>query len=410
MPLLALGSGSAGGYLLILALAPVLTRLYSPADFGLFGVFGAVYAVLSIIVPLGYDQGIVGARRRTEALRISTVTHLAAAMLSVVALVLTIPAEMLMPADLDIGVAALALAVIVCWLTVFGQVATNFAIRSRKVGRAAAGTFANLAGRSLFQVGFGLWPGGLAGLVAGEFLGRLAGYAIVETGVAVKAFRRILRRPGRVLADARRNASFPLYLMPASALDVVLVWTPAPLFTFAYGPVAGGLVVIIQRLGSAPLTILNQSLGQLFHLEAARALDGGRHRIFRWLALIILGSLAAFVPLWLVLIRYGEALFALALGPDWAEAGIVMAIWAPLLYVQFVALLTNRLIIVLDRNRVRLVGSVINVALMFLAVFAALRAGMDHRAAMTLMIGLLTVSHVALVGYVLIAVARFRRP
>src|SRR3954464_573016 len=62
-----LGGGTAGAQALILLTAPLLTRLYSPAEMGRFGVLLAFVAFTSVVVNLRFDMAIVSARTDIEA-------------------------------------------------------------------------------------------------------------------------------------------------------------------------------------------------------------------------------------------------------------------------------------------------------------------------------------------------------
>jgi lipopolysaccharide exporter len=57
--MLVLMSGTALAQIITVSIAPVLTRLYDPADFGLFGIYGAVVGLVTVIVTLQYDQALM---------------------------------------------------------------------------------------------------------------------------------------------------------------------------------------------------------------------------------------------------------------------------------------------------------------------------------------------------------------
>ncbi len=51
-------TGTAFGQLIVLAASPLVTRLYTPADFGVLGVFSAFLGILGIAVTLRYELAI----------------------------------------------------------------------------------------------------------------------------------------------------------------------------------------------------------------------------------------------------------------------------------------------------------------------------------------------------------------
>ena len=63
-----LGVGTATGQAITLVSAPILTRLYTPADFGAFGVFAAIVGFMAGITTLQYGMAIpLPARDRAAA-------------------------------------------------------------------------------------------------------------------------------------------------------------------------------------------------------------------------------------------------------------------------------------------------------------------------------------------------------
>ena len=51
-------TGTAFGQIIVLAASPLLTRLYTPEDFGILGVFSALLGILGIAVCLRYELAI----------------------------------------------------------------------------------------------------------------------------------------------------------------------------------------------------------------------------------------------------------------------------------------------------------------------------------------------------------------
>jgi O-antigen/teichoic acid export membrane protein len=64
---LTLLTGTALGQLLLLAVSPLLTRLFTPAAFGAFGVFLSLAAIMSALSTLRFDQAIMLPKEAEEA-------------------------------------------------------------------------------------------------------------------------------------------------------------------------------------------------------------------------------------------------------------------------------------------------------------------------------------------------------
>lgn len=352
-----LAAGAAGGQLIVLVLSPLLTRLYTPEDLGVLGVFSAVVAVLSVILPLGYDQAILGARRRSEA-----TTYLAVSLLASLGLgLLTIPilwAGMTV-LGLPQGNGLLApLVVAGTFLAVCSTSAQAWYIRERAIGTVGFGSFVNMSSRTVIQLICGLAGTGVGGLIGGEVSGRLLAVAVLDRrGVVPRALRHGWRHRRPLWRQALQGRAFALFQMPSSALDIVLIWMPLPLVALAYGPEWAGIVTLVQRIGTAPASLIGQSLVQIYHQRAVQYVAADRPALLRLTVLLFVGATALFLPVWLVLWRFGPDSFALVFGEDWRSAGAIAAVWSPLVLLQIMAQVASRMLILVHRQVVRLVAN-----------------------------------------------------
>ena len=387
-----LASGSGLGYLSVLVMSPVLTRLYSPEDFGTFAVFGAFVAIASIVMGLSFELGILGAQTRTSAAHYAVSGVSASIFLGMLFTVCVMVWEFAgTPKPLPFW--ALLLAIASCFIAVLTTISMNWEIRQDRAGIAAKATFGSLAGRSALQAGLGIWPAGLTGLVSGEVLGRLLSWMLVGSGVFCLALRRLRRAPRSVMRHIFQNRDYITYVAPATAVETALVWLPSPLFTLLFDPLAGGFVALVQRLGSAPLTIANQSIGQLFHREAAKVIGRKNTHILKFIALFSLSGMPIVLGLMWVFGAYGQDIAGAIFGRAWREVGFVVLIFLPLFYLQFLSLLTNRIILILGYMRMKLLASLLHLMLIVLVLGVTYSLRLPWQQSIILYSALLSLSH-----------------
>jgi O-antigen/teichoic acid export membrane protein len=77
-----LAGSSAAGPLLLLLFYPLITRLYTPAQYGAFGLFEATLAIGIAVITLSYNQPIPLANDDAEASRLLALAFMAVACLS----------------------------------------------------------------------------------------------------------------------------------------------------------------------------------------------------------------------------------------------------------------------------------------------------------------------------------------
>ena len=321
----------AGGVLaqaLPLLLGPWLTRLFSPASFGLYHLFAAVAANLAVVACARYEFALPMARDEAEAsalralcLRLLAVsTALAAA--GGIAWALWLGAAW--PLWLPAAVGALGLV----------SLATLNATRAQRFRGLAVARVLQHGGGALLQVGAGLLQAGVVGLIAAPIAAALAALAVLGWPGPARAAR------AQWQAVARLHRSFPLLNTPHAFLGALQDTLAVALIAASLGPAAAGAWGLALRYLKAPATLVGGAVSQALYPRLAPA-DGaapgctaaGRALVLR--TMVLLALLAA--PLVALLWWLGPALFVWAFGPDWVQAGELARALALYIGLHFVA-------------------------------------------------------------------------
>ena len=163
---------------LIIASAPILTRLYSPEDFGVMGVFIALSSIIAIVACGRYENAILLPKEDEDAANVLALAILIALGISLLIL--------LMVALFRYQIAGLLnnpkLAIWLWWVpvTVFmtglGQACNFWSSRKKQFRRLAISRVSNSIATVGTQLGTGvITKGGPAGLIAGQVMGGVVG-------------------------------------------------------------------------------------------------------------------------------------------------------------------------------------------------------------------------------------------
>jgi O-antigen/teichoic acid export membrane protein len=366
-------SGAVVSQLATLVAAPVLTRIYPAEAMGVFSIYASVVAVLSVAAALRYELAIVLPRDEREADELFILSCLA--VLAVTALTCAAVGLAGRAAAERFGVPALApwlawipatvLAVglyqnLNYWCTRqsrFRQVSVSQALRS---GIAAA-----------IQLAAGAAGLGAAGLIGGHLAGQSGAAAALgmQNGKRIAARLRPGIRWRNLGALARRYAEFPAYSMPQSLLNALSQNLPVFLLAFFYGAKAAGYYAISYRILQMPVTLVSQSVRQVFLQQASEACRNGRRPLRMFAKLTLTLALIAALPT-VAVFAFGPPLFAAVLGPQWGEAGQYarwMALW---LFFAFVNPPATVLSTVYGMQRMLLVYEMLLLAFRFGALYA----------------------------------------
>ena len=316
---LALVSGSATGQLVALAAAPILARIYSPASFGEFSYVISLCMILVTVASLSFEAAVPLAGSTCDAQRL---TRLALASAGLTTLVVTLLVALFSP--LITQAAGFEMTPWVWWLPALLWVTSVFvvlsqaALRDRSYYPVARRTLTQNVGTSVTQVGLGTVTQSAAGLLTGQFVGRLLG--IVSLGSTV---HELLSRPteGGYRGTIKRYWRFPLVYTPSAALNVLGAQLPLILIGIGFGVQSAGYLGVAQRIVVIPAGLIGIAVTQVFSAEISSRLRSGvrENRSIYIRASIRLGTLG--VCLTVGVVTLSPVVFPAALGQQWVPAG-----------------------------------------------------------------------------------------
>ncbi|HST57929.1 MAG TPA: lipopolysaccharide biosynthesis protein [Longimicrobium sp.] len=352
------------------AAAPLLTRLYDPADMGAFGFYLAVVSTLAVAACGRYDQAVVLPARDEEAasllvlslwLSLGTGLLLLAVMLLAGGPILEragVPDSWALRLLLPAGIATTA-----------AFVALNAWAQRRKDFRGVAGSrMAQAAGTAGAQVGLG-FVAGTGGLPGGHVLGAVVGGA----RLGWRTWREdgpLLRAHGSVAAmktQAAAHADFPRYAAPLGMMNTLSQQIPALLLPALFAPAVLGQYVLSYRVFSLPLSVVGQAFQQVFYQRAAEQHVRGLP-LRPLLVKSYLGLLAISVPPAILLMAVAPPLFARVFGPEWRVAGEYTRLLLPWLALKFATSPATSLFAILGRQRLLFWSEIITFALRLAAL------------------------------------------
>ena len=324
-----LASGTAIGQLLLFIAVPVLTRIYSPADYGALGVFSSTLHMLVVLASLRYEQAIPLPEDEDVARSLLGLTFvLLAAMTSLVSLLVWLAGDAYVSA---VNVPALRPYL---WLIPVGflgagayQAVVFWAIRRREFNRVARTKLSQGLGQVLAQVGLGLAGVGPGGLLIGDVVGRVAGGG----GLLVLALRergRARLTPASLMSVVTRYRRFPLLTTWAGLFSIGGLQLPSIVFSAGFGVAAAGLYGLSYKMLVLPTMLVGQAVHQVF-LSRAAMVARDPPRLRQLTERTALALFAGGLPVFGVVALGGPQLFGAIMGHEWEPAGRYAQILAP---------------------------------------------------------------------------------
>ncbi len=259
------------------------------------------------------------------------------------------------------------------------------------------------------QIAFGFCGLGPMGLIAGDVLGRLNGSGSLARSIWREnrgQFRAI--RLSRLVQTARAYAKFPRVSAASSIVNAAGAALPMLLVASFYGSQVMGWFGMVDKVLTVSVSMVGQAVSQVYMQEAASVARGDPfhlqalfHRTM--FKLIPWGAIPA-----LLMLLWGPALFALALGPDWREAGIYARILSLNLFVAFTVWPLMSTLMVLGRLDWQFAWDCGRVVLTTFAIWLCSRMGATPRWAVAAYAGATVAAYSAHLTISAIAIRRHR--
>jgi O-antigen/teichoic acid export membrane protein len=353
-----LSGGTLFGQLVVVAVSPVLTRVYSPAEIGIYGIYSTVLMIGLVASSLRLESAIPLTRSVLESYHLSLICLLLTAFVAGI----IAAASLLFPKGLLAGQVTYNWIPWVAGGVLFGGAYQVFAAICVKNGRylelslsrALQGTVLSAA-----QILFGVFGLGYAGLLCGDIIGRTV--SVLPTMRGVWSALSSATREATYTTSCelfRRYLVYPALLFPGAIVNLL-----ASQFIVLVGPryfslAEAGAYFLAYRALFLPGTLLAGAVNQVFLGRIAGEITSEVKQAFSTYS-VILGLLTIATPLYLGIALHGIRLFPWVFGPEWELSGAYAFLISPLVIVWLPATATSAILLV---KRKFLASLLINVA------------------------------------------------
>jgi O-antigen/teichoic acid export membrane protein len=327
--------GSVFAQLIGVLLMPILSRLFSPEDFGAFGLFQAAMLLISVAACMRYDQAILVAENDAEAFGLFRLCILLALLISLIILLIVVLLKIFGLDGPWMASVSLFWLVPATFVAGMGLAATSMFTR--------LGVFRVASNARIFQtvlngtvaIILGLSSPSAWGLVFADTIGKLAmiggGIRILLPCISWRAW--LSESP----ALARRYIIFPKVSVAGGLLNNGGYFvTRVALFTL-FGAEVNGQFALADRVIALPVGLVVVAVSQVFTSHYSRLLRDDPASAQIYLRRIVLYSALIGLPPMLIGIGLAPLLFPLFFGAQWAEAGQFAQILGVMYYSSIVS-------------------------------------------------------------------------
>lgn len=333
-----LAFGSLSARIIGLALIPILTRLYTPEDYGALSVFSSLILIISPLLTLRYVTAIPLPKSDMVAMFLVLISIFSILLFSLLLLFVFLGLHDYLFFWLNVHdyVRYWFLIPLACFLVSFYEVLNMWAVRKKN--------YKALMNVAFFQAVAGEGVKVSAGLLGLTKIGLIIGFAVSQSAGVFYLLRMLLpaflKGLGfvslrRLLIIVKYYSGYPFYRMPSQLLLLLASQSPLLFFSFSYGVEAAGQFSLSLMAIVLPMNLIGQAISKAYYAEIASI---GRGDIQGVMALtidlqrklLILGA-----PIAALLYFLAEPLFPLLFGSAWEVAGLYVSILSMYLLTQF---------------------------------------------------------------------------
>lgn len=323
-----------------IAISPLLTRLYTPEEFGVLALFVTISTLLSTVVTARYEQAILLPEKESEAIDITKLCLLIALVVSFLFLIVILLfhdwiVQFFKAPELSFW---LYLIPLLTFSVGVYNAYNYYSIRQKQFKDIASADVYKSTTIGVAQLAIGMLKEGAFGLLFGKVLSVIVAPLYLWKKAS---FSLELTPISSLKAVAKRYVGFPKFIMWGGFFNNLATYAIQLLIPVFYSTNLLGFFSLVYRVLGAPFTFISHSVGQVFIEEAIREKKANGHAV----AIVkkVLGQLSLLSAL-----GFGgsyfflEELFAIVFGEEWRIAGTYAKYLLPFFMIKFiVSPLTN---------------------------------------------------------------------
>ncbi len=337
-------TGTAMAQAIPLALSPILTRLYTPEDFGILAIYMSVAAVATVLASLKYDIAIIIPEKDEDSVNITVLSIIISFIVSTVIFLIIFFYNLEIATYLSekeevantLSKWLYFVPFSVFFMGFFNAISFWFN-RKTMYKRMATSKVINTLGMTSVQVGSGFLNYTPIGLLIGFVSGRF--FSVLYLFYKLKKdknslFSKITK--AKMLSLAKRYKRFPYFTLPAEFINVIANQLPVFIMGKYFGGVILGNYSLMERILNAPISLLGRSVLDVFKQRASEdyVKNGNCLDVFlkTFKTLVLLSIIPA-----ILLFFLSPFIFKVIFGEEWIMAGEFAQIFSVLFFFKFTA-------------------------------------------------------------------------
>jgi len=319
-----------------IAISPILTRIYTPEDFGVFALYMSIASMVAVVATGRYELAIMLPKKDEDAIQLVILSILIAVCISFITFLIVFIlnkeiTNMLGNPKISNWLYFVPLTVL---LTGIYQSLNYWNNRNKEYKNLAISRVADTSTNATVNLLGIFFKIGASGLILGSIIGKIVGIFSLQRSRNMTT--PVLYRKLKMIALARKYKKFPLINSLHTFINILKNNLVTIYISIKYTSSILGFYYFVLRIMQLPSSILGGSLAQVFYKQASVIYNNKKDIQIQVKHLIGTLALLAIIPA-IILFFYSEELFVFVFGEDWITSGKYAKAIIPYIFFHFIA-------------------------------------------------------------------------
>jgi len=368
LQIITLMSGTLMAQIVSFGFIPILTRLYTPSEFGLYSLFFALSSMIGMVSSGNYEQAIMLPKSDRDA---QALVFLSILVTIIIVVLLTIVLFIFYDFFLNYFEQTSYLiwllpisTLIIGLMQIFDAYSTRREFYKKISTTKVIASFITVTTQTISRYSFKL-----NGLVIGKVLSDIFALLIlIQFHIKKQTLQLKYISKRRLKANIKRHENFPKYQSLSTLINSFSQNIPLLMFTSLFSPAISGFYSLTYRAMQTPMLLVSSSTRAVFYQKASKMYSNGED-IYPLYLKTTLGLLKLFILPLVVILFFGEDLFIFVFGKQWAESGLIAQIAIFWFLFGFISPPTTVMFNIYGLQRIRLIIQIITLGFRVLAIY-----------------------------------------
>jgi O-antigen/teichoic acid export membrane protein len=362
-------SGRIVSQVIPILLTPILTRIYSPQEFGIFGVYSTIITILAMLASGRYCLAIVLPKEEEEAKDLAVISSILTIVSTLIFLILAVffGESLFTLLNSEVLQKYIWVVILGIWVIAMHEILFYYGLRLKKYKILAIDVTIYASLVLIIRLVLGYMGYTEMGLFLSYSLGYLFSFFFLFISLSIyKEFKGIEINIKKYKLLLLKYLKFPKFSLIAETLNIGALMFPNLFLNKIFGSATAGYFAMSDKVLGTPIWFITMSVGDVFKQEAAEQFreQGSCENIFNKTtkALFLLGI----IPFSLLFI-IGPYIFPIIFGPNWEPIGFYIRIFSIMYFARFVVYPVTNVVYILNKQNYNVVFQLLKIIALVIA-------------------------------------------